>query len=44
MGKFYGLKIKAGEINMKTGEPWKVEDVPKLWRAAAEKWLSENAD
>ena len=34
MGKFYGLKIKAGEM--------RIEDVPKLWCAATERWLKEN--
>lgn len=34
MGKFYGLKIKDGEKTL--------EDVPKLWKAATEKWLKEN--
>ena len=43
MGKFYGVKILSGEINSKTGEPWKIEDVPKLWQNATRKWLAENA-
>lgn len=43
MGAFYGTKIKSGEINPKTGEAWKIEDVPKLWKKATEKWLVENA-
>lgn len=34
MGKFYGLKIKNGEM--------RIDDVPKLWKKATEKWLSEN--
>lgn len=34
MGKFYGLKILSGELT--------IEDVPKLWRKAVEKWLGEN--
>lgn len=34
MAKFYGLKIKKGELTI-TG-------VPKLWRTATEKWLEEN--
>ena len=34
MGRFYGLKIKAGEMRL--------EDVPKLWRTATERWLKEN--
>ena len=34
MGRFYGLKIRAGE---KT-----IEDVYNLWRAVTEKWLREN--
>ena len=43
MGAFYGTKIKNGEINLKTGEAWKIEDVPKLWKKATLKWLEENA-
>lgn len=34
MGRFYGTKIKAGEKTL--------ESVPKLWKAATEKWLREN--
>lgn len=34
MGKFYGLKIKNGDIT--------VENVPKLWRKAVDQWLSGN--
>ena len=34
MGRFYGLKIKDGEKTL--------GDVPKLWKAATEKWLKEN--
>ena len=43
MGAFYGTKIKNSEINPKTGEAWKIEDVPKLWKKATLKWLEENA-
>lgn len=43
MGKFYGVKIKNEEINPKTGEAWTIEDVPKLWKRATQKWLAENA-
>lgn len=43
MGKFYGVKIKNEEINPKTGKAWTIEDVPKLWRNATQKWLDENA-
>ena len=42
MGRFYGLKIKNKEINPKTEEPWKLGDVPRLFRPAVEKWLREN--
>lgn len=35
MARFYGLKIRAGEMNL--------EEVPKLWKAVTEKWLEENA-
>lgn len=34
MGRFYGLKIKNGEMT--------IDDVPKLWKKATEKWLLEN--
>lgn len=34
MGRFYGERIRRGEITM--------EDVPKLWKAVAEKWLDKN--
>lgn len=44
MGRFYGVKIKTGDINDATGEAWKLEDVPKLWRKATEKWLAANAN
>ena len=42
MAKFYGTKIKNGEINPKTGEAWTLEDVPKLWRNATAAWLAAN--
>ncbi len=35
MGRFYGIKILKGDIT--------IEKVPKLWRAATEKWLAENS-
>lgn len=35
MGRFYGMKIKNGEVTL--------EDVPKWWRAATEKWMEKNA-
>lgn len=41
MVNFYVNKIKSGTINPVTGEPWKLEDVPKLWRTKVEKALSE---
>ena len=43
MGRFYGLKIKNQDINPKTGEAWKLEDVPRLWRNATAAWLADNA-
>lgn len=44
MGEFYGKKIKKGEINPKTGEAWKLADVPKLYRAKVEAWLEAHAN
>ena len=42
MGAFYGQKIKNQEINPKTGEAWKLADVPSLWKAKTEEWLKAN--
>lgn len=42
MGKFYGVKIANKEINPKTEKVWTIEDVPKFWRNATQKWLEEN--
>lgn len=39
MGAFYGNKIRSEEVNPKTGEPWKLEDVPAFWRKKTENWL-----
>lgn len=43
MGFFYGTKIKDGEINLKTGVAWTMDDVPPFWKTKTEKWLEENA-
>lgn len=34
MARFYGSKILSGMMTL--------EDVPKLWRAATQKWLEQN--
>lgn len=34
MGRFYGLKVKSGEMT--------IEEVPKLWKSMTEKWLEDN--
>lgn len=39
MVKLYVNKIVNGEINAKTGEPWKIEDVPEKWRAQVREML-----
>lgn len=44
MGRFYGIRIKNKVINPKTGSPWVITDVPRLFRPATEKWLAENPD
>lgn len=41
MVAYYVAKIEDQEINPKTGEAWKVEDVPKLWKSKVEAALSE---
>ncbi len=41
MGAFYGSKILNGETNTKTGEAWKIDDVPKLWREKTQAWLKD---
>lgn len=40
MGKFYGMKIIRGDINSKTGEPWTIDDVPRLYRAKVEEFIA----
>ena len=39
MAKLYAQKIRNNEINALTGEAWKLEDVPMLWRAEVEALL-----
>ncbi len=34
MGRFYGIKILKGGIT--------IDDVPRLWKKAAENWLAAN--
>ena len=34
MGRYYGLKIRSGEMTL----------VPKLWKKVTEKWLKENPE
>lgn len=34
MGRFYGIKIKNGDLT--------IDEVPKLWRTATESWLLSN--
>ena len=41
MVKFYVDKIQRGVVNPKTGEAWKVDDVPKLWKSKVEAALAE---
>lgn len=41
MARFYGTKILRGEINQKTGEAWKLEDVPTRWREATADWMDQ---
>ena len=36
MAKLYLQKINNQEINAQTGDVWKIEDVPMLWRAEVE--------
>ena len=40
MAKIYLKKIKNKELNIKTGEVWKLEDVPMLWRVEVEELLN----
>ena len=43
MAKIYLKKIKNKETNTATGEAWKLQDVPMMWRAEVEELL-ENQD
>ena len=42
MGYFYGYRILNQITNPKTGQAWKIEDVPAKWVADTEKWLEEH--
>ena len=42
MGAFYGRKILSGEVNPKTCESWKLEDVPSFWLIKTEAWINKN--
>lgn len=44
MAAYYGTKIMKGAINNKTGNPWRIEDVPTRWRAATQEWLEEHVN
>lgn len=39
MAKLYYRKIKNKEVNHMTGEVWKIEDVPSLWRDKVQEML-----
>ena len=41
MVKLYAQKINNQEINTLTGEAWKLEDVPMLWREEVGRVLDE---
>ena len=42
MAKIYLQKINNQEINTLTGEAWKLEDVPMLWRSEVQALLEES--
>ena len=44
MAKIYARKIHEGAINEKTGEAWKLEDVPMRWREATARELEKYGD
>lgn len=39
MAKIYFRKIRDGELNLNTGEPWSIDDVPPRWKEAVQKLL-----
>ena len=41
MAKLYLQKITNKETNQQTGEAWKLEDVPMLWRDEVEAMLEQ---
>lgn len=42
MAKLYFDKIRNGETNFMTGEVWKIEDVPLLWRQQVQEMLDSD--
>lgn len=43
MAKIYFRKIRNGEINLNTGEPWSIDDVPPRWKEAVQKLLDADS-
>lgn len=39
IGEYYGTFIIDGTINEKTGEAWKIEDVPERFRPQTQAWV-----
>lgn len=44
MANMYYKQIKYGITNKKTGEPWKLEDVPRLYRAKVKELLDADEE
>ena len=42
MAKLYFDKIRNEETNFMTGEIWKIEDVPLLWRQQVQEMLDSD--
>lgn len=39
MAKIYFRKIRECELNLNTGKPWSIDDVPTRWKEAVQKLL-----
>jgi len=42
MGPYYGKKIINGQPHYKTGLPYTINAVPRLWREEVRQWLKDH--
>ena len=43
MARIYYRKIRGGDVNPDTGDPWHIDDVPDRWKAAVQALLDADS-